>query len=168
MKLKITDLKETRFRPSFYRDRNGNRVRTKEQYSRFREVRTVSGGARFGHFFIDSIVFMFLFSLLSLIFALTLETITDPVFFQISEFISGIIIFLIYPLFYFLFENKWQQTPGKMLNNTVVIDQYGNKPSTRQLIMRSLLRLVPLEPYSCFGDRSRGWHDKWSDTWVVK
>jgi hypothetical protein len=47
-----------------------------------------------------------------------------------------------------------------------VIDEYGNKPDFEKLIIRSLIRLVPFEIFSCwFSDR--GWHDRWSDTFVV-
>jgi uncharacterized RDD family membrane protein YckC len=74
---------------------------------------------------------------------------------------------LLYPGCYAFCEYKWQQTPGKYLMKTVVIDEYANKPELRTIIVRSLIRLVPFEPFSCFGDNSRGWHDRWSHTWVV-
>jgi uncharacterized RDD family membrane protein YckC len=62
-----------------------------------------------------------------------------------------------------------KKTPGKFLTKTVVIDEYANKPDFGTLLLRSFARLVPFEPFSCWGDTySRGWHDKWSNTWVVK
>jgi uncharacterized RDD family membrane protein YckC len=70
-----------------------------------------------------------------------------------------------YALYYFLFEHFFQKTPGKFLTKTIVIDVYGKKPETRTLILRSLIRMVPFEPFSCLSDR--GWHDRWSETWVV-
>lgn len=54
------------------------------------------------------------------------------------------------------------------LTKTVVIDEYGNKPDLGTLLLRNVIRIVPFEHLSCLGGKySYGWHDKWSETWVV-
>lgn len=81
---------------------------------------------------------------------------------------SRIILLLLYPVLYAFCEYKWQKTPGKFLTKTLVIDEYGNKPNLRTIVLRSFIRFVPFEPFSCLSDSySRGWHDRWSNTWVV-
>ena len=83
-------------------------------------------------------------------------------------FITLLASLLLFPFLYFVCEYFWQKTPGKFLTKTIVIDEYGNKPDVGSLLLRSLVRLVPFEAFSCLGDPSRGWHDRWSNTYVVK
>jgi uncharacterized RDD family membrane protein YckC len=52
------------------------------------------------------------------------------------------------------------------LTKTRVIDIYGNKPELGTNILRNIIRLVPFEIFSCLSER--GWHDRWSETFVVK
>lgn len=147
-------------------DENGNRVQNKVIADIKRKVIVVSEGKRFAHYFVDIIAFQLLFELFSQGFALInfpndigLGAIYIG-FFSISTFFM-----LMYPLYYFLFEYFFQKTPGKFLTKTKVIDIYGNRPEIGPLILRSIIRMVPFEPLSCLSDR--GWHDKWSDTFVV-
>ncbi|MDX9964264.1 RDD family protein [Desulfobacter postgatei] len=76
--------------------------------------------------------------------------------------ISGII------LYYFLFEWIFGLTPGKFITRTKVITTNGNKPNFSQILGRTLTRLVPLEMLSFMGKDPLGWHDKWSNTLVVR
>jgi hypothetical protein len=44
----------------------------------------------------------------------------------------------------------------------------GGIPTRGQIVKRSLIRLIPFEPFSfLFRKQAIGWHDKWSDTRVV-
>ncbi len=167
-KPKITEIKETSYHTRYKKDAYGNRIRVKEPFIRNRKVKTISAGPRFAHFFIDAMIFSTVISIVSVLLESPLPAVQDSFVGELLEIVTDLVVFALYPFLYFICERNWQQTPGKMLTKTFVIDQYGNKPSNRQLILRSLIRLVPFEPYSCFGDLSRGWHDKWSDTWVVK
>lgn len=167
--IKITELKEKRFRTVNKKDASGNRVRSKEEYTAFREVRSISSGPRFGHFIIDTLCFRIL--IMAFHFVSGLVIVRTSEFDFISEtygFITQIIVLLLYPFMYFVFESAWQRTPGKFLTKCVVINEYAEKPDTRTIALRSLLRLVPFEAFSCLGGvQSHGWHDKWSGTWVV-
>ena len=168
--IKITDLTEKRFRTTHKKDAYGNRVRGQEEYVAKRTVRTVKSGPRFGHFIIDTIVIQVLIVFIQYILGLINLTVEfDNSLGLTVAFVSSISGLLLYPFMYLICEYYWQQTPGKFLTQTVVINEYAEKPDLRQIALRSLLRLVPFEPFSCFGDNySHGWHDRWSDTFVVK
>ena len=147
-------------------DDNGNRVHKKVVANIKRKVKVVSGGKRFAHFFVDLIAFQLIFELFNQAFLLI--NLPSDIglgviyvgFFSISTFFM-----LMYPLYYFLFEYFFQKTPGKFLTKTKVIDAYGNRPEIGPLILRSIIRMVPFEALSCLSDR--GWHDTWSETFVV-
>lgn len=71
-------------------------------------------------------------------------------------------------IFYYLFfEVLFGRTPGKWLTSTGVVDLDGERPRPRQILIRSLARLVPLEPFSFLGASPSGLHDRWSRTRVV-
>ncbi|MBC7449892.1 MAG: RDD family protein [Cytophagales bacterium] len=82
---------------------------------------------------------------------------------QISILMSVVLL----PVVYTFFEYIWQQTPGKMIMNIVVIDQYAQNPDFKTCLLRSIIRMIPFEAFSCMGSRSRGWHDRWTKTYVV-
>jgi len=168
--IKITDLTETKFRTTYSKDSLGNRVRGKEEYLAKRPVRTVKPGPRFGHFFIDIIFLQILIIVIQYLLGLIYLAVgTDNPIGLTVALISSLSGLLFYPLMYFICEYFWQQTPGKLLTKTVVINEYGNNPNLGQIALRSLIRLVPFEWFSCLGENySHGWHDRWSDTFVVK
>lgn len=167
--IKISDLKEERTRTVYYRDELGNRVRDTEEIITNYKVKTVKTSPRFGHFFVDSIFFQILiiaFQFLIGFVGLFLEKIGITTLYL--DFYGSLYILLGYPLMYFICEFYYQQTPGKYLTGTIVIDEYGNKPSLKQVAARSIFRLVPFEALSCLGDDySYGWHDKWTKTYVI-
>lgn len=79
------------------------------------------------------------------------------------EFITGAVVGFIY---YFLWENFSNgRTLGKYITNTQVLSIDGTKPSTQQIIYRSLCRIVPFNALSFLGEN--GWHDSWTETRVV-
>lgn len=83
---------------------------------------------------------------------------------RLTEWLIDAISLLI---FYSLFEGLWQRSPAKWLLGLKVVNLQGGKPGWGQIIGRSLVRLVPFEPFSFFGSQPYGWHDKWSDTRVI-
>jgi uncharacterized RDD family membrane protein YckC len=72
--------------------------------------------------------------------------------------------------YHFLFEVTLGRTPGKFLTGTRVVSADGGRASAGQILGRTLARYVPFEPFSFLFDGSpaNGWHDKWSNTRVVK
>lgn len=71
--------------------------------------------------------------------------------------------------FYFiLFEGFFGRTPGKFITRTKVISSKTNKnPLFYQILLRTILRFIPLEWLSFLSDQPVGWHDSISKTKVV-
>lgn len=68
-------------------------------------------------------------------------------------------------IYYFTFEATLGITSAKLLSETQVVDENGNKPSAGKIAVRTLLRIVPFEAFSFF--MHSGLHDKSSQTYVV-
>ena len=116
-------------------------------------VYPITGIMRFVHSIVDG----FLIYVLSLfIIAIT------PLMF------AELVFVLLYPAYYLVFEYYLQQTPGKMMSGTLVIDSEGNKPNFQTFVLRTFIRYIPFEPFSCIGYASCGWHDRWTKTYVIK
>lgn len=67
---------------------------------------------------------------------------------------------------YFVSEFYTGKTLGKLITGTKVISTDDDKPTTQQILYRTLSRIVPFEPFSMFFSNT-AWHDDWSDTVVV-
>ncbi len=118
-------------------------------------VNTVQPGLRFVHLITDYVILV-IFQLLLQILGFNVPNLT------------ALIVFLLAPAYYTLMEFYFQQTPGKMITGSIVIDSYAQKPDFRICLLRTLIRVVPFEAFSCFGTPCRGWHDSWANTYVVK
>lgn len=77
-----------------------------------------------------------------------------------------IIIFFRF-IYYMMSEGIFQSSPAKFLTGSRVVNADGGKIKMTTLLMRTLSRFVPFEAFSFFGGRD-GWHDRWTDTHVVK
>lgn len=163
---KITDIKVTRYRTVEEKDVSGKRIRRQVPYTATLQVKDVSDGTRLLHHFVDGIIISLISNGLN--FLLSLVMLDSPVHFQMvmGIFVFNGLFFAIYPAYYILFEYYLQATPAKFITGSKVIGLYGKKVTFDSILIRSVVRLVPFEPFSFFG--KRGWHDKWSETWVVK
>lgn len=84
---------------------------------------------------------------------------------RLSDYILGIIILLIY---YIIIESiTTSRSIGKYLTKTKVVLEDGSTPGVKDVILRSLCRIIPFEVFSFLGETGRGWHDSISDTYVV-
>jgi len=77
----------------------------------------------------------------------------------------GIVVMIGY---YAGFEAAFGKTPGKMLVGTRVVTTTGGEPSFGQCLGRTFARCVPFEPFSFFGANAVGWHDRWTNTRVIR
>ncbi|MBS1595326.1 MAG: RDD family protein [Bacteroidetes bacterium] len=165
---KITELTEERWRTVYLKDEYGNRHATTEDYTAYREVKTIAPGPRFAHYLADTFCFYFLLAIIQIpMEALAALLSGQSAIASAFDVFTSLSVFALYPIYYAVSEHLWHRTPGKFLTDSYVIDEYGNKPSLRVTLLRTVCRLVPFEPFSCLGDPSRGWHDSWSNTWVV-
>lgn len=83
----------------------------------------------------------------------------------IENLFFGLIILFFY---YGLTEMYFSRTFAKYFTKTLVIKHDGSKPNMKSVIIRTLSRLIPFEPFSFLTGDPRGWHDTLSVTYVVK
>jgi uncharacterized RDD family membrane protein YckC len=161
--LKITELLETRYKTVREKDVTGKRIPRQVEYKAFRNIRVASGGKRFAHAFVDSTVYYVIYYFVEYVwFSVSNSDVLSNFF---TGFFISVMFMFSFPIYYIVFEHFLQRTPGKFLTKTIVIDIYGNKPEIGNNILRNIIRLVPFEVFSCLSER--GWHDRWSDTFVV-
>ena len=154
------------------RDEFGNRIKVPTTGKFKRDPIVVGHWQRLGHYVLDYLIIIFLAFILGIVlyiispqlvenldkFGLKINLIIFD--YEIDLFGYGLLV-----LYYFVSEMLLQRTIGKFATNTIVIDEYGNKPSNKAIFIRSISRLIPFEPLSCLGER--GWHDTISKTFVV-
>ncbi len=129
---------------------------------------------RFANYIIDRILFNSIFLVFGFIASLLSELLANE---QIILFLDGldkinpILDFLIttitFTAFYTILESLSQKTIGKLVTNTKVVLENGEKPPLHVIIIRSLCRLIPFDAFSFLGDIPKGWHDTMSKTFVV-
>lgn len=131
-----------------------------------------TNGQRFANFLIDYvlqiIIVIFGFAtasiLIDLIFGTTFsETISESS--RVADYLWGILALLIY---YGFSEVLLGRSIAKYITKTVVVDENGNPPEKRKLLLRTICRCIPFDAFSFLGTPCRGWHDSISDTYVVQ
>jgi len=127
------------------------------------ELEPAGNGLRFGTYVVDTICIY----ILNFLFGFALyASLGDQALVFLDHFpplLIGIVIFIFY---YLLFEGLLARTPGKFLCRTIVVDEDGGPPRFRHILIRTLSRLIPFEPFS-FLFAERGWHDGIAHTLVV-
>ena len=165
---KITEIKEIHILKRKAKI-NGKDTFVEKKFVKFREVKYVEGLPRFGHFLFDR-VFFFIFTLAIgiplgiLLMNLGISIDSEDSFFKTFDTLLNWLF--LQPLYYFIFEVSMQSSPAKIILGRIVVDEFGNKPSVKQIFIRSISRAVPFEAFSCLG--TCGWHDKWSKTIVIR
>ena len=79
-----------------------------------------------------------------------------------------VIVYVSYIFYYTTLEAASGRTIGKLITGTKVVDKDGKVPTLSAIFRRSLSRIVPFEAFSFLGNNARGWHDAWTDTWVIE
>lgn len=82
----------------------------------------------------------------------------------IEGFFFGLVTLFFY---YVLTEMYFSRTFGKYFTKTMVVKHDGSRPNMKSIMIRTVSRLIPFEPFS-FLTAERGWHDTLSVTYVVK
>ena len=123
-------------------------------------------GQRFANYFIDAIVFYVLIAIIivPVVMKMNVDDLDGGSFLGIYYLTVFGIIFA----YYTLLEGSKGKTVGKMITKTKVISEDGSPISYGKAFTRTLCRLVPFEFISAFIDGGRMWHDKWTDTRLVK
>lgn len=119
------------------------------------ELTLVDKGVRFQNFVIDWIIIM--------IFLIPLKFILE-----LSDLVQVLVLQIIYFLYYFIMEYKYQQTIGKKLTGTFVVNKQGERLTVKQLLIRTLFRLSGINAFSFLFGNNVGMHDWFSNTRVIK
>jgi uncharacterized RDD family membrane protein YckC len=134
------------------------------------ESYTIPAEASKGQRFVNRLVDMTIFSMLSLplayvTFTWSWKLIADDSGGRLAEYIFA---FFYSTIVYSVTEFIWQTSPGKLLTRTRVTTATGGKPQFLSVVGRSMARFIPFEPFSFLGSGNRGWHDTMSNTYVAE
>ena len=77
--------------------------------------------------------------------------------------INSIFIFF----YYLLTETLLSRSLSKFITKTIVVKNNGEKPNFVDILTRSIIRIFPFEYLSFLKGRKPGWHDEYSNTFVV-
>lgn len=135
------------------RDEGASRARGRKR----KGYRDASKARRFANFVIDT----FAMALLALV---LIERVLDVAWTPGVPTLVEIILTLLY---YGFCESVFGRTLGKLVTGTMVVTLDGEAPGLGKALHRSVVRLVPFEPFSFLGAYPTGWHDRWSETRVV-
>lgn len=133
-----------------------------------------SKGKRFANLLIDRILFygiFFLFGAVAYVLADFLDSEAIYAFLLFLDNVNPLLDMfatsLVYVVFYTILESLTQRTIGKLITQTKVVLENGEKPKVDVILLRSLARIIPFEPFSFLGNSPRGWHDTLTKTYVV-
>ena len=71
-------------------------------------------------------------------------------------------------LYYLILELFFRQTIGKMITKTIVVKKDGKRANFLNILIRSFLRLIPIDNISYLFGTERGFHDVLSSTKLIK
>ncbi|WP_330121855.1 RDD family protein [Flavobacterium rakeshii] len=127
-------------------------------------------GKRFGNYIIDILLRYVVFLGLGVFAGLLYNFGYDSLYLRViemsklEELAYGYLFLFVY---YVVFESISQRTLGKYITGTMVVMEDGSKPSFKVILLRSLCRMIPFDPFSFLSDKPRGWHDSLVNTYVV-
>lgn len=121
-------------------------------------------------YFISIIIVIVLYSLAILLYSLITGTdyvVNADKLAVINKYLDRIITAILYAFVIYLTEFLTKgRSLGKLITGTMVVKDDGSLPTSEDFLKRNFSRIVPFDALSFLG--SRGWHDSWSDTKVVK
>lgn len=129
-----------------------------------------SSTQRIFHLFIDLLVTILIFSNLFKLLIKTdaLRSVLESIASVLGERGLILLIFVIFRVIYYVFfETIFQYSPAKFLSETKVIKNEEDTLTLKTAIYRTIYRFIPFEALSFIFNHT-GWHDKWSDTSVIR
>ena len=81
--------------------------------------------------------------------------------------LSQLMPLFFYFLYYLVLEAIFKTTAGKALTNTMIVNTRGKTAGILQMIGRTFCRFVPFDGLSFLKADGRGWHDSFTDTYIV-
>ncbi|TRX65967.1 RDD family protein [Carboxylicivirga sp. M1479] len=127
------------------------------------ESNVPSSMLRFVHLLVDTISYLVLYFIIAGTINLVL-TGTDQL---TLGFISFVLLIALYFAYYIVLEVKFGKTIGKMLTKTIVVKPNGESPTSTDIFIRTLCRLIPFDQFSYIFTKN-GFHDYLSKTTVIR
>ena len=152
---RITDLYENKILTRTERNESGQWGNVQKEFRHKTPVNDLTIGLRLVNIIIDITVFRILAYVLG-----EFEFINSIPF-------AGLVFMFLFPIYYILGEFYFQQTIGKFFTKSIVVNEYGENPDFQTILVRTVIRFIPIEPFSFLAD-NRGWHDKWTKTYVIR
>ena len=125
----------------------------------------VGSEIRFVNFIIDTLLWYVTAYIISLIMFI-LSGLSSGIDLLVGT-IGYLLLFGLFFGYYIIMEIKYQKTIGKFITKTKVVNLNGDKPKSKDIIIRTLCRLIPFDRLS-FLFAKNGFHDIISKTRVVK
>ena len=122
-----------------------------------------STSLRLVNYLIDIVVSYFVSMVVFLVCSLVLPNPENP----IVLLATIVLVFSSFLAYYMIMEIKWQKTIGKFTTKTKVVMLNGEKPKEKDIVLRTLCRLIPFDWVSYLFMKN-GFHDLLSKTKVVK
>ncbi len=123
-------------------------------------IKRAGTGLRFINFVIDGVAITIIARLLSVNYHFFHNPFSTPL-------LQILLDYLIIVVYYSLFELATFKTLGKIITSTKVVTTEGKRPTSEQIVIRSLSRLIPFNALSFLFTDGNGWHDQISKTIVV-
>lgn len=144
----------------------------RNQTFEIKETLLASKGKRLGNFLIDYIIqYLLMTGFGYVIFFISEMTASYGLYnliIQNDSFLTNYIIgAFILILYYIINEGLTKRSLGKFITQTKVVMIDGSEPKFRDILIRTLCRLIPFEMLSFLGVNGKGWHDQLSNTYVV-
>ncbi|MGQ8335748.1 RDD family protein [Sunxiuqinia sp. A32] len=115
--------------------------------------------------FLNFIIDLFIYTILVSFLLFSIQKFTGYLITPTSKRFLSLVFYFLY---YLVFELLIKTTPGKIITKTKIITDNEEIPSSKIIIDRSLLRLIPFEPISIlFNTKKLSWHDRFSKTRIV-
>lgn len=128
-------------------------------------------GKRFANYILDLIFMMLLGLVIGVVLGIFFSFVSPESLsiFETDNFLIDYFLnFVIGMVYYSFFEVITGQTPAKYITKTRVVNEQGEKPDLNTILIRSLCRYIPFEPFSFLGSANKGWHDTISKTQVIE
>ena len=126
---------------------------------------------RLANFLIDLVVFIIILATAGFVLqglGLFLGITSSPNLSEMSTAGKYLLRFVTGMFYFTLFEALTGRTPAKYITGTRVVRTDGSKAELSTIVKRSLLRYIPFEAFSFLGATPTGWHDRYSDTLVIR
>ena len=80
---------------------------------------------------------------------------------------NKLFIYILIFVYYFIFELFTGKTIGKLITKTIVVDNEGNHPNLKKILIRNFIRFIPFDGLSFLFGKVNGMHDTISKTTVI-